>query len=87
MLPEFGCNIHDFVFELPDASAAELIRTEIIDALIRWEPRVIDTDVDIDTSEISSGKIILTISYTVRSTNNPNNLVFPFYLYEGVGEC
>ena len=87
MLPEFGCNIHDFVFELPDASASELIRTEIIDALIRWEPRVIDTDVDIDTSEISSGKIILTISYTVRSTNNPNNLVFPFYLYEGVGEC
>jgi hypothetical protein len=29
--------------------------------------------------------VILNIGYTVRATNNPNNLVFPYYLYEGVG--
>ena len=28
----------------------------------------------------------INIDYTVRATNNPNNLVFPYYLMEGVGE-
>ncbi|MEG1774183.1 MAG: GPW/gp25 family protein [Oscillospiraceae bacterium] len=86
MLPEFGCSIYDFVFELPDASAASLVRTAIIDALIRWEPRIINIAVSIDDRAMQEGKLILSISYTVRATNNPNNLVFPFYLYEGVGQ-
>ncbi|MEG1849715.1 MAG: GPW/gp25 family protein [Oscillospiraceae bacterium] len=86
MLPDFGCNIYDFIFELPDAAAASLVRTEIIDALIRWEPRIINTDVSLDCSAIKEGKLVFNIRYTVRDTNNPNNLVFPFYLYEGVGQ-
>ncbi|MEG1778350.1 MAG: GPW/gp25 family protein [Angelakisella sp.] len=86
MLPEFGCNIHDFVFALPDPEAEHMVCSEIQDALVNWEPRIIDVDVDVDNSEIEKGKVILNISYTVRDTNNPNNLVFPYYLYEGVGE-
>ncbi|MEG1774111.1 MAG: GPW/gp25 family protein, partial [Oscillospiraceae bacterium] len=70
----------------PDAAAASLVRTEIVDALIRWEPRIINIHVGLDDSEIREGKLIFNISYTVRDTNNPNNLVFPFYLYEGVGQ-
>ncbi|MFV0402296.1 MAG: GPW/gp25 family protein [Oscillospiraceae bacterium] len=85
MLPGFGCNIHDYVFELPDASSMSMLRGEIVDALIRWEPRIIDITVKIDLEEISLGKVLIDIGYTVRATNNPNNLVFPYYLYEGVG--
>jgi phage baseplate assembly protein W len=85
MLPDFGSDLHDYVFELPDAASMALLRNEVVSALIRWEPRIIEVAVDIDTTKIMDGKVILDISYTVRATNNPNNLVFPYYLYEGVG--
>lgn len=85
MEPDFGCDIHNFVFDLPDESVANLVRTEIVDALTRWEPRIVDTQVFIDYTEIHLGKVVFNITYTVRDTNNPNNLVFPYYLYEGIG--
>lgn len=85
MLPDFGSNLHDYVFELPDAASMALLRSEVISSLIQWEPRIIDVAVEIDTTQIVGGKVVLDISYTVRTTNNPGNLVFPYYLYEGVG--
>ena len=86
MLPDFGCNLHDYVFELPDTSAMSMVRAEVVRALTRWEPRIIDVEVDIDDTDMGEGKLLFRISYTVRSTNNPNNIVFPYYLYEGVGD-
>ena len=85
MNPDFGCDVHRYVFELPDEAFMHLMKNEIVDALTRWEPRIIDTIVHADLSEISEGKVIFNISYTVRDTNNPYNLVFPYYIYEGVG--
>ncbi len=85
MMPDFGSNLHEYIFELPDASSMALLRSEVLDTLIRWEPRVVDLDVDVDASRIAEGRVELEISYTVRATNNPGNLVFPYYLYEGVG--
>lgn len=85
MLPEFGSRIHDYVFELPDQTAENLIATEVVDALTRWEPRIIDTEVELDENGVQDGKLLFHIRYTVRDTNNPNNIVFPYYLYEGVG--
>jgi len=85
MLPDFGSSLHDYVFELPDAASMALLRGEVLSALIRWEPRIVDVEVEIDTTQIMDGKVVLDISYTVRSTNNPGNLVFPYYLYEGIG--
>lgn len=86
MLPEFGCNIHDYVFELPDSTFMNLLRNEIVDALTRWEPRIIDIDVTVDLSELHEGRLLIRVGYVVRATNNPNNLVFPYYLSEGAGE-
>jgi len=85
MMPDFGSSLHDFVFELPDAASMALLRSEVISSLIRWEPRIVEIAVDIDSTQVVNGKIVLDISYTVRATNNPGNLVFPYYLYEGVG--
>lgn len=85
MLPDFGCTLHDYVFELPDRHAITLITGSVLEALTRWEPRIVNTAVQVDISQLHAGKMILQISYTVRDTNNPNNLVFPYYLYEGVG--
>ena len=85
MMPDFGCNIHNYVFGLPDVASIAMVQSEIIDALTKWEPRIIDVKVDVDTGHLNEGKVIFNIGYTVRATNNPNNLVFPYYMYEGVG--
>ncbi|MBC8546575.1 GPW/gp25 family protein [Clostridiaceae bacterium NSJ-31] len=85
MLPDFGCDVHNYVFGLPDDASLSMVRSEIVDALTRWEPRIINVGVQVDMSGLSEGKVVFSISYTVRATNNPNNLVFPYYLYEGVG--
>jgi phage baseplate assembly protein W len=85
MMPDFGSGLHDFVFEIPDISSMALLRSEVVSSLIRWEPRIVNVAVEIDATGINVGKVVLDISYTVRATNNPGNLVFPYYLYEGVG--
>jgi len=85
MLPDFGSNLHDHVFGLPDAASIALLRDEVLSALVQWEPRIIEIEIDIDATDIINGRVVLDIRYTVRATNNPGNLVFPYYLYEGVG--
>jgi len=86
MLPKFGSSMHEFVFELPDAATVTLLREEVTSALVRWEPRIVDIHVDISLDRINEGEIRLFISYTERITNNPNNMVFPYYITEGAGE-
>ena len=86
MLPDFGCNLHEYIFELPDSAFEVRIGSEVREALMKYEPRVINVDVTVDSKELQNGKVYLNISYTVRATNNPNNLVFPYYVMEGVVE-
>ena len=40
MRPEFGCGVHDFVFDSIDASTVARMEDAIRDALDRWEPRI-----------------------------------------------
>lgn len=86
MLPDFGCNLHEYIFEIPDSEFEVEIGNEIVEALTKYEPRIINVEVRVDTKNLTDGMIYLNIDYTVRATNNPNNLVFPYYLMEGVGE-
>ena len=41
MLPEFGSRILDFIHEPLDHITCALLRVELIDAITRWEPRII----------------------------------------------
>ncbi|MBR0204325.1 MAG: GPW/gp25 family protein [Synergistaceae bacterium] len=41
MLPEFGSRIYEFIHEPLDRVTCALIRRELIDAIARWEPRII----------------------------------------------
>jgi phage baseplate assembly protein W len=80
MRPEFGCGIHDFVFAPADATTAGRIAFEVRSALERWEPRidVLDVTVALDTEDPST--LYIDITYSLKGTNDPRNLVFPFYV-------
>ena len=80
MRPEFGCGIHDFVFESIDAYTLGKIEFEIRDALDRWEPRIDVADVDFDLSRSDEGVVLIEITYVLRTTNDVRNLVYPFYV-------
>ncbi|HYM50053.1 MAG TPA: GPW/gp25 family protein [Candidatus Limnocylindrales bacterium] len=80
MRPEFGCRIQDFVFANADAGTAGLIAAEVRSSLRRWEPRidVHDVAVSFDTEDPST--LYIDITYTIGNSNDPRNLVFPFYV-------
>jgi Bacteriophage baseplate protein W len=80
MRPEFGCGVHDFVFDTIDAGTVARMETEIRAALDRWEPRVEVTDVQFDLDGTDRGELVIEITYRVRATNHMRNLVYPFYV-------
>jgi uncharacterized protein len=80
MRPEFGCGIHDHVFDPADATTAGVISYEVRRALARWEPRIHVIDVDVQLDRASDAILYIVISYALRGTNDPRNLVFPFYV-------
>jgi uncharacterized protein len=80
MRPEFGCAVHDLVFDTIDAAMIGKLETAIRAALDRWEPRIDIEDLTFDLSDVDEGRLEITIAYRIRRTNNQRNLVYPFYV-------
>jgi phage baseplate assembly protein W len=80
MRPEFGCGVHDFVFDSIDAGTIGRMEEAIRSALDRWEPRIQVETVEFDVGQADSGILTIDIGYTVRATNTERNLVYPFYV-------
>ncbi|MGW1838102.1 GPW/gp25 family protein [Streptomyces sp. BBFR2] len=79
MRPEFGCAIHDMVFAPINEATAGRIQHEVHTSLDRWEPRIEVHDVEVSAGD-EPGVLFIDVRYTIRGTNNPRNLVFPFYV-------
>jgi uncharacterized protein len=82
MRPDFGCGIHELVFDTVTASTSGRVVSAVREALLRFEPRI---DVrDVNVSPGGDGEVLLiSVDYEVRATNNVFNLVYPFYLEVG----
>ncbi len=83
MRPDFGCKIQQFIFGEMDYGTIREMEREIVNAITSWEPRVIEPEAQIHTEDLKNGRIDIEVRYVVRSTNNPYNLVFPYYIQEG----
>lgn len=83
MRPEFGCGIHDLVFENLSFGTLGRVQQTVDETLLRLEPRIDVTSIDVRPG--GDGNVLLIhIQYQVRATNNAFNLVYPFYLQPGV---
>jgi phage baseplate assembly protein W len=80
MRPEFGCGIHEFVFAPADATTAGRLASEVEASLRRWEPRIELVSVICTISAEDSATLYIDVDYRIRGTNDPRNLVFPFYV-------
>lgn len=83
MRPDFGCGIYDYVFAPNDTHTAGLVRFHVEDALTRWEPRIDLQEVQVQPDPRDPALLLISIEYTVRSTDSRFNLVYPFYLQRG----
>lgn len=82
MRPDFGCGIHNLVFAPINATTISTVENDVREGLLRWEPRIEVIKVEARSDQASEGKLLISIDYRVRITNNRFNLVYPFYLKE-----
>ncbi|HVN11596.1 MAG TPA: GPW/gp25 family protein [Kineosporiaceae bacterium] len=80
MRPEFGSRIAEHVFGPANAATAGQLAYEVRVALERWEPRIDVEDVEVGFDAVDAGVLYLDVRYRIRGTNDPRNLVFPFYV-------
>lgn len=85
MRPTFGAGANDYVFQPNSPTARTALATAIRSALLLWEPRVDLDTVSVDPVSGEPSQVLVSIAYRVRSTNELFNMVYPFYLNEGVG--
>lgn len=82
MRPDFGCGIYDYVFAPINIATMTLMEGSVRESLVFWEPRIEITSVKLSVDENVDDKLLISIEYRVRTTNNRFNLVYPFYLKE-----
>jgi phage baseplate assembly protein W len=83
MRSDFGCGIHDMVFAPINTATITLVENSVREALTIWEPRIELIKVEASSERSEEGKMMVSIDYRVRTTNNRFNLVYPFYIKEG----
>jgi len=79
MRPKFGSRLRDFIFDGATWENAAAIAAEVRASLRQWEPRATVADVLVMPEAADPGVLIIDILYTIKGTNDPRNLVFPFY--------
>jgi uncharacterized protein len=82
MRPDFGCGIHDLAFAAISTQVMTEIETTVREALRQFEARIEVLNVAVGTRHLDLGQLDVELDYRVRATNQPGNLVYPFYFRE-----
>jgi phage baseplate assembly protein W len=80
MRPDFGCGIHDLVFEVINTTTMTEIENNVRQALAVFEPRIDVLKLGVLSDGGLEGKLRISLDYQIRGTNNLLNLVYPFYV-------
>lgn len=83
MLPEYGCNMEDLLFESLDTRMKTLMADKIEAAILYHEPRIKLERVRLDDTRELEGVVLIEIIYRVKTTNTRFNFVYPYYRLEG----
>ena len=83
LLPEYGCNLDELVFENLDTRMKTLMADKVESAILYHEPRIELESVSLDDSRELEGVVLIEVVYRVKSTNSRFNFVYPYYKLEG----
>lgn len=84
MRPDFGCGVHDLVFA-PGSNATQTRVTDAVrQALVLHEPRIDVLDISAASPDGTPNLLLIRIAYRIRENNAVTNLVYPYFITEGV---
>ena len=83
MMPQYGCNMDELLFENLDTRLKTLMVDKIETAILYHEARIKLEKVKLDVSRQNEGVVLIEIDYRVKSTNSRFNFVYPYYVEEG----
>ena len=83
MLPQYGCNLDELIFENLDTRMKTLMTDKIESAILYHEPRIEIEKVSLDDTRELEGIVLIELVYRVKTTNSRFNFVYPFYKIEG----
>lgn len=84
MVPGFGAGLRNWVFASNSPQVQRAVEAEVERALTEHEQRIDVEAVRARTSPDAANVLLIEIDYVVRRNNSAFNLVYPFYLSEGV---
>ena len=82
MLPDFGCGIHDLVFERNSPATVAQVAQSVRYALTTFEARIDVLDINVQAPPEQPSLLLIRVSYRIRANNAVGNLVYPFYIRE-----
>jgi phage tail-like protein len=80
MQPEYGCGIHDRVFDPINEPTLTGIEDDVRAALRRWEPRIEVLDIKAEQAEDEANEVLIYLHYRILSSNCHTNIIYPFHL-------
>lgn len=85
MVPQYGSALDDLVFENLETGMRTLMADRIATAIIYHEPRITLEGVEVSDDPASGleGRVVIGVTYRVKTTNSRFNFVFPYYRDEG----
>lgn len=83
MLPQYGCNLDELLFENLDTRMKTLMADKIESAILYFEPRILLDGVRLREDQQLEGLVLIEIDYRVKTTNSRFNFVYPYYKTEG----
>ena len=78
----YGSNLDAFIFEPLSINLQTLIKDIIENAVLRHEPRIELTDIQLAADEAAAGILKISLAFKVKATNTRRNYVFPYYIQE-----
>jgi phage baseplate assembly protein W len=82
MQDDFGCALDTVMFEEIDQDLINTLTSSITDAILYHEPRINLDQIDVDEYANQPGLLLISLAYTIRSTNSRFNMVYPFSINE-----
>ena len=83
MVPDYGCNLDEMLFEPMNTTFKSYMSELISTAILFYEAQIQLQSVTIDDNNDVNGIILIEVDYIVRTTNSRFNYVYPYYKNEG----
>ena len=82
MFPNYGCDLSSYLFAEIDHELITSLGSVISDAILLNEPRIVAELVEVIQDSEENGLLLISITYTIITTNTRYNMVYPFYINE-----